>query len=289
MATETEVLLDAIGDGLSLLTWEQDSFAYADSYDETSRRYRGLRHGQRVTLTDSSTGMLVKPEAASRQIAAEAAAQGTATTVGAAPTQAESGDGSSAGPASTGGLPFSQSAQPRRFHGSVPLEPTRVGRDAGRIADEVISHLAGLVGADVKVTLEISAEVQNGVSVFAPVHRHRGSLQRAGHGAFRKAPRRVEGRNRGQNSKGRKPPLSCTRWQHRLQTAKELLDHDDKLSLDDRTKLWDLLQYVMSDPKSDMAPAKKKIIEFDLKKAAAETRDIVTDLLAKYAAEMSKP
>ena len=38
-----------------------------------------------------------------------------------------------------------------------------MGRDAGRIADEVISHLAGLVGADVKVTLEISAEVQNGV------------------------------------------------------------------------------------------------------------------------------
>jgi hypothetical protein len=75
----------------------------------------------------------------------------------------------------------------------------------------------------------------------------------------------------------------------RLQTAKELLDHDDKLTLEDREKLWGLLQYVMSDPKSDMAPAKKKIIEFDLKKAAAATRDIVTDLLAKYAAEMSKP
>jgi hypothetical protein len=55
-------------------------------------------------------------------------------------------------------------AQPRRFHGSVALEPTRVGRDAGRIADEVISHLAGLVGADVSVTLEISASVQSGVS-----------------------------------------------------------------------------------------------------------------------------
>ena len=28
---ETKVLLDAIGDGLSLLTWEQDTFAFADS------------------------------------------------------------------------------------------------------------------------------------------------------------------------------------------------------------------------------------------------------------------
>jgi hypothetical protein len=36
----------------------------------------------------------------------------------------------------------------------------------------------------------------------------------------------------------------------RLRIAKELLDHDDKLSLEEREKLWDLLRYVMSDPKS---------------------------------------
>jgi hypothetical protein len=52
--------------------------------------------------------------------------------------------------------------RPRRFHGSVSLDPARVGRDAGRIADEVISHLAGLVGSTVKVTLEIEAEIQAG-------------------------------------------------------------------------------------------------------------------------------
>jgi len=36
-------------------------------------------------------------------------------------------------------------------------------RDAGRIAEEVITHLAGLVGARVQVTLEIEAEVPDGV------------------------------------------------------------------------------------------------------------------------------
>jgi hypothetical protein len=159
---ETKVLLDAIGDGLSLLTWEQDSFAYADSYDEASCRYRGLRQGQRMILTDSSTGMLVKAEAASRQIAAEAAARGASTSV-VATTQPGFHDGTGTGTASTGGSPISQSVQPRRFHGSVSLQATRVGRDAGRIADEVISHLAGLVGSDVNVTLEISADVQGGV------------------------------------------------------------------------------------------------------------------------------
>ncbi len=38
-----------------------------------------------------------------------------------------------------------------------------MGRDAGRIADEVVAHLAGLVGANVSVVLEISADVRNGV------------------------------------------------------------------------------------------------------------------------------
>ena len=40
------------------------------------------------------------------------------------------------------------------------LDPARVGRDAGRIADEVIAHLAGLVGSTVTVTLEIEAMVE---------------------------------------------------------------------------------------------------------------------------------
>jgi hypothetical protein len=45
----------------------------------------------------------------------------------------------------------------------VKLDPTRVGRDAGKIAEELIAHLAGLPGADVEVTLEISARVHGGV------------------------------------------------------------------------------------------------------------------------------
>ena len=40
------------------------------------------------------------------------------------------------------------------------------GRDAGRISEEVLSHLTGLVGADVSVTLEIEAQIPDG----APDH-----------------------------------------------------------------------------------------------------------------------
>jgi BioD-like phosphotransacetylase family protein len=39
-----------------------------------------------------------------------------------------------------------------------------VGRDASRIAEEVIAHLSGLVGAKVTVTIEVEAEVPSGAS-----------------------------------------------------------------------------------------------------------------------------
>jgi hypothetical protein len=75
----------------------------------------------------------------------------------------------------------------------------------------------------------------------------------------------------------------------RLQTAKELLYHDDKLSLEDREKLWGLLQYVMSDPKSDLAPAKKKLFEIGIAKALPATRELLLDFMAKLGAELMKP
>lgn len=91
------------------------------------------------------------------------------------------------------------------------------------------------------------------------------------------------------------PPSFCHKcgkpypWmQDRLETAKELLDHDDKLSLDDRKKLWGQLQYVMSDPKSDLAPAKKKLFEIGLARALPATREFFLDFLAKLSAEMMK-
>ena len=53
-------------------------------------------------------------------------------------------------------------AKPKRYHGTVTLDSARVGRDAGRIADEVVTHLVGLVGSKVTVTLEIQAEIPAG-------------------------------------------------------------------------------------------------------------------------------
>jgi predicted AAA+ superfamily ATPase len=161
-----EVLVQAMRDGVALLTWQSDTFAYAESYDEAAGRYRGLRGGQVVALTPESAGLLVKPDAARPQLDAELLPAPAGAGVGGTPQPGAPGEpfgviqpkGPGPGP---GGV---TAPLPHRFHGTVRLDPARVGRDASRIAEEVIAHLAGQVGAEVTVTLEIEARLPNGAS-----------------------------------------------------------------------------------------------------------------------------
>ncbi|AWJ94807.1 DUF499 domain-containing protein (plasmid) [Azospirillum baldaniorum] len=163
---DSSVLTAAVQDGLGLLLWSQDSFAYADSYDETAKRYRGLRCGKQLTLSpDNLDGLLVKAEVAQAQQAAEAAAIPQAGTTGGTPGE-PSASSTPTGAAGGDGNP-SGSAVPRplrRFHGTVSLNAMRAGRDAGEIANEIIAHLVGVVGSEVTVTLEIEARLPDGAS-----------------------------------------------------------------------------------------------------------------------------
>jgi len=159
---DSAVLVDAIREGFGLLTWQRDSFAYADSYDEEERRYRGLRFGQIISVSASDpVGLLVKPDAAIAQQRSEDAANADGS--GNASGFRESAAVVAGSPSGSAILDNIKVDAPKRFYGSVTLDSTRVGRDAGRIADEVISHLVGLVGASVRVTLEIQALTPSGV------------------------------------------------------------------------------------------------------------------------------
>jgi predicted AAA+ superfamily ATPase len=164
--TSPSVLISAIENGLTILTWEQESFAYADSFNESEGRYIGLRCGQAIRLSvDSLSGLLVKPD-----IAAAQRLKDIPPTPAPIPPSTEGTDVPTSPEVPSGGTVISPShvpvpkKQPKRYHGSVELEPARLVRDAGQIAEEVISHLSGLVGATVKVTLEIEADVPEGFS-----------------------------------------------------------------------------------------------------------------------------
>ena len=155
-----DVLLQAARAGVGLLTWRADTFAYAESRDEAAGRYRGLRGGQDVALTAESAGLLVKSDVANRQIEAEARPEPGM------PPPPVSGPGGlldGPGPAAPVDVPAGAQAL-KRFHGMVRVDPARVGRDASRIADEVIAHLVGQMGAEVTVTIEIEARLPNGAN-----------------------------------------------------------------------------------------------------------------------------
>ena len=104
----------------------------------------------------------MKPEVALKQLDAELAQPGDKGG-GGQPGDKTVGGEEGGGPEVGSGPSTPPAApKPRRYHGTVSLDPTRVGRDAGRIADEVIAHLAGLVGSTVTVTLEIEAAIPAG-------------------------------------------------------------------------------------------------------------------------------
>jgi hypothetical protein len=142
------------------LTWEKDAFAYAESYDESVPRYRGLQHGMQLAVAEDDAGLLVRPDVARKQIddetvpVASAAPEASGSSASPTPEAAQSPN-QPTGPA--------QPPKPKRFHGTVVLDSARVGRDASRIADEVITHLVGLVGSNVKITLDIDADIPAGV------------------------------------------------------------------------------------------------------------------------------
>jgi predicted AAA+ superfamily ATPase len=155
---DSSVVMNAIADGMPITTWIQDTFAFADSFDEVASRYKGLRGGKFVSVTDThSAALIVKSNIAQQQLDAESGAPSASGTYAALDSALSKNPRAGAdGSPNAAGL--------HRYHGTVQLDATRVGRDAGRIAEEVIAHLTGQVGVEVTVTLEIEAKLPNGAT-----------------------------------------------------------------------------------------------------------------------------
>jgi predicted AAA+ superfamily ATPase len=161
-----QVLLSAISAGTESPTWEKDTFAIADAYDQSANRYLSLTGGKSRVITDlGSTLLLVKPEVALAQIEAE-------KPVPVPPAQGSEGGGTGSGVGSTpvgtgseGGTkidgPITRK-KPRRYHGSVTLKVDRPTKHINDVMNEVVGHLSGLVGAKMTIQVEISATVPDG-------------------------------------------------------------------------------------------------------------------------------
>jgi len=130
---EEGVLAAAVAEGVAA-----GVFAYAEGA-EAGGRYLGLRLGDagpRLRLDGGA--LLVRPEVARAQLPAGA-------------------------PPAAGAEPLAPAGAPTRFSGSAPLDPARAGRDAARVAEEVLAQLTALGGAEAEVTLHVSVRVPAGV------------------------------------------------------------------------------------------------------------------------------
>jgi len=128
---------------------------------------RPLVYGQQARVVFDGQSVLIKPEAALRQIEADRRKEEkeeeqerqlinpVVTPNGVTPSIVHDG---------RVGYDTNRPVPPklRRYHGTVELDTMRLGRDAGRIAEEIVQHLSTLPGARIRVRLEIEAELPDG-------------------------------------------------------------------------------------------------------------------------------
>ncbi len=160
---DQSVLLNAIRDGVASTAWA-DNFAYGTHFDEGKGKYLGLQVGTGVNPSISPQSLLVKPEVAQQQLDREREEErkqrDDGRDNGEVVIDPDQGDGKQPVP------PNPTLVSPptlRRFYGTVDVDALRINRDASAIANEVIQHLSTLNGATVKITLEIEAEIPEGV------------------------------------------------------------------------------------------------------------------------------
>jgi predicted AAA+ superfamily ATPase len=147
-----ETLCATARHGANPITWQTMGFALADSVDSTTGRFVALStHGEGATVTGAT--LVVRPDAAGPQLSDE-------TTEGV--TRSGADDTSSA-------LTLhDRDAEPavvealRRFYAVAKLDPERYQRDFAKLAAEVIANLAGLLGTDIEISVEVRATNPDG-------------------------------------------------------------------------------------------------------------------------------
>ena len=139
-----------------------DYFAYATSVSAQGH-YDGLTLDPSAAVYLDAASVLVKPDVARAQREAEeASTEGSPDGDGTSPAAREAG--STPGSSDAGDTPVIERRSPRRFFGTIRLDPIRAGRDMSVVTEEVVQHLSALPGAEVEVSVEISATVPDGVS-----------------------------------------------------------------------------------------------------------------------------
>lgn len=161
---DRHVLREAVIEGAGNLHWRSETFTVAESFDSGPGKYVALHSEGLISDLRPST-LVVRSEGAARLLDAQEGSEGESH------DRPEGGESKGKKPsAGTAGVPGTGSGAeepgsrlPTAFHGSVEIRADRLIRDASQIADEVVTHLLSLPGAQVRITLEIDADIPDGI------------------------------------------------------------------------------------------------------------------------------
>lgn len=146
-----EVILKAIEQNYASLMFNfDDTFVYAQGYDESKKSYLGLVFSAGLRPLIDGNSCLVKSEIAEKL---RPQTEDNPNIVTGAPSITGGGDDIE-----------SKDKKTRRFHASFSIDDSaRISRDIGTINQEILSHLTGLVGANCDIRLEVQINVPDGI------------------------------------------------------------------------------------------------------------------------------
>jgi predicted AAA+ superfamily ATPase len=159
---DVDTLARTVAQGPNSVTWEQHGFAVADSWDLRTERYVGLVTGEMAGHVSGIT-LAVRPNRAVAQIAA-----GAAEAAASAVTSGSDGDADGGRADAVTGTTAANVPHPvvddelRRFYGVAHLDPERYQRDFSKLAQEIIANLAGHLGTEIEITVEVRATNDGG-------------------------------------------------------------------------------------------------------------------------------
>jgi hypothetical protein len=166
---DNQVFLEAVRQGVGSLSWQAETFAYAQAVDADGRFLDLFAGHADTSIMLSDESVLVRPDAALAQMEADEAAKREFTDqrgrIFTPPGDQPPLGGDNLGKDDSDNNPVAPPAQKRarRFYGVVELDPTRLNKQVPEVVEHVVEHLTKLTGARVRVKLEIDADVADGV------------------------------------------------------------------------------------------------------------------------------
>jgi hypothetical protein len=175
---DMDVLCITAAQGAGSITWQQHGFALAEAHNASTGRYVGLVVDALAGHVAGTT-LVVRPDLAAAQQSQDAAITGVTPPGAPSPVP---GQPDAAG--SGAGAPSPEDNKLRRFYAVSHLDPERYQRDFAKIAQEIVANLAGNLGTEVEITVEIRAVNEAGFpeNIIRTVNENASTLKLEQHG-----------------------------------------------------------------------------------------------------------